>query len=233
MTEKNDTAVGTMLADLVAPSEKILKALAGFADIGNKIDWTYDFPSLTNALKMTVFTEHFKELEALGRNIAQMFSAHTVLLEQAREAEALGRNMAQMLSAYNASLDFSRMTSAMIWAGHEALAEPPARIELVEVDDAVTLSDIQRALASGKLSRAALLSLLTDGQGSKRGPQAPPMEIQIRLVEHFEELRYKRGRSFTQERFVLSYADKIYACSLASFKRYYKNVKRHRKLELL
>lgn len=103
-------------------------------------------------------------------------------------------------------------------------------IEPVEIaDHKIKILDyIRRALANGELSSADLLSLIDDSQSSRRGPKQPPVEIQIKLVERFEQMR--RDNGITQELFVAHFAGEICPCSLASFKRYYKNVKRYQNL---
>ena len=82
----------------------------------------------------------------------------------------------------------------------------------------------------GKLKQADLLAVLHEMSESKPGPQEAPLEIQIKLVERYETLKRRHGRQFTQEIFVSHHCGDLWACSLATFKRYRQRVKLLKKL---
>ena len=60
------------------------------------------------------------------------------------------------------------------------------------------------------------------GKG-KPGPQEPPLETKIKLIEDYERLRDKKG--ITQPVYVEHYAHKICAVSLRTFQSYAKDVR--------
>lgn len=104
-------------------------------------------------------------------------------------------------------------------------------IETVDQQQPEMIRIVDQALHSGKLDRKDLMLLLLKKE--KPGPKEADIQIKIKLVEKFEQVKNKSGSSFTQQMFVDFYAEGIYPCSLATFKRYYKEIKTLRELELI
>lgn len=106
--------------------------------------------------------------------------------------------------------------------------EPPAeRVQVVHLGDEVLLAELDRRLrvnslsSEAKRSMARLLHAYT-GRG-KPGPQEPPMETKVKLIEDYERLRDRKR--ITQDAYVAHYAHKILAVSLRTFQSYIKEVR--------
>jgi hypothetical protein len=100
----------------------------------------------------------------------------------------------------------------------------------VALEGGELLDLISQALKAGRISRQEMYGLLMPAE---RGQKAAPLEVQIRLNDRYEELKRRRGSDFSQAAFMAHEGRKIWPCSVKTFERYRKNVKRLRALGLI
>ena len=103
----------------------------------------------------------------------------------------------------------------------------PQRVQVVHMADEVLLAELDRRLREGAISPTAARSMARllqahTGKG-KPGPQEPPLETKVKLIEDYERLRDKKG--ITQSIYVEHYAHKICPVSLRTFQSYAKDVR--------
>lgn len=106
-----------------------------------------------------------------------------------------------------------------------AMPAPEPTVQAVHSGDAELLHLVGQSLKAGRLSHNDLLALILDSTESKPGQQEAPLDIKLELNERYESLKAKNGREFTQEIFVTFHAAEIWACSLATFERYRRQIK--------
>jgi len=110
--------------------------------------------------------------------------------------------------------------------------EPEQPIEAVHIADMDWQVIMSAILKTGKATAQQVIAFAEHFTGrDKPGPQEPSMEIKIALNDMYERLKSKHGSEMTQGIFVATHAAKICACSLSSFERYRRDVKRHRSEE--
>lgn len=106
-----------------------------------------------------------------------------------------------------------------------AMPAPEPTVQAVHSGDAELLHLVGQSLKAGRLSHNDLLALILDSTESKPGQQEAPLDIKLKLNDRYESLKAKYGREFTQEIFVTFHAADIWACSLATFERYRRQIK--------
>lgn len=106
-----------------------------------------------------------------------------------------------------------------------AMPAPEPTVQAVHSGDAELLHLVGQSLKAGRLSHNDLLALILDSTESKPGQQEAPLDIKLKLNDRYESLKAKYGREFTQEIFVTFHAAEIWACSLATFERYRRQIK--------
>ena len=183
---------------------------------------------------MEMMREPSRQMAEMAASWAQPFGA----MDVGRAALSLSRDLQMAQNALRNSgyslglLDDTDRALDRLYEQRQApparRPEPPAeRVQVVHLGDEVLLAELDRRLrvnslsSEAKRSMARLLHAYT-GRG-KPGPQEPPMETKVKLIEDYERLRDRKR--ITQDAYVAHYAHKILAVSLRTFQSYIKEVR--------